>query len=99
VRVTTEAGPVLLAGLEIRFALGLPETLFTVVAGKEAGGSPVFTFYGRGWGHGVGLCQNGAFGMALAGKSAAEILSRYYPGTALVPFGTLSSAPPAPAVR
>ncbi|MFI5180711.1 MAG: SpoIID/LytB domain-containing protein [Thermoanaerobaculia bacterium] len=90
VRVTADAGPTLLAGLEIRFALGLPETLFTVVSGKEAGGGPVFTFYGRGWGHGVGLCQNGAFGMALAGRSAEEILSRYYPGTAIVPMASLS---------
>ncbi|HQR68070.1 MAG TPA: hypothetical protein PLB02_11805, partial [Thermoanaerobaculia bacterium] len=99
VRATTEAGPVVLAGLEIRFALGLPETLFTVVSGKDGSGAPVFTFYGRGWGHGVGLCQNGAFGMALAGKSAAEILARYYPSAELVSFGSLPSAAPAPAVR
>lgn len=34
---------------------------------------------GRGWGHGVGLCQYGAQGMARQGKSAQEILNRYYP--------------------
>jgi stage II sporulation protein D len=99
VRVTTDAGATFLAGLEIRFALGLPETLFSVVPGKEAGGAPVFTFYGRGWGHGVGLCQNGAFGMALAGRTSAEILARYYPGTEVVPIASLPSASGPPAVR
>lgn len=35
---------------------------------------------GRGFGHGVGLCQCGAEGMARKGKTAEEILSHYYPG-------------------
>lgn len=96
VRVTTDAGVPILAGLEIRFALGLPETLFSVVSGQEAGGASVFTFYGRGWGHGVGLCQNGAFGMALAGRTSAEILARYYPGTVIVPFPCLLPPPANP---
>lgn len=99
VRVTTDAGAIALTGLEIRFALGLPETLFTVVTGRSADGAPVFTFYGRGWGHGVGLCQTGAFGMALAGKTYAEILARYYPGTALVPFASLPTSPASGGVR
>lgn len=38
---------------------------------------------GRGFGHGVGMCQCGAEGMARQGKSAAEILSYYYPGSKL----------------
>ena len=40
-----------------------------------------FRFKGRGWGHGVGLCQEGACGMAQAGYNAKEILRKYYPGT------------------
>ena len=36
---------------------------------------------GRGYGHGVGLCQCGAQGMARQGKTADEILSYYYPGS------------------
>ncbi len=91
-RVVTDAGSFTLSGLEVRFALGLPETLFTLVAGKDAAGAPVFTFYGRGWGHGVGLCQTGAFGMALAGRTYREILARYYPGTLLVPLDALPAA-------
>jgi len=38
-------------------------------------------FTGEGWGHGVGLCQFGADGMARRGAGFREILSRYYPGT------------------
>ncbi len=38
------------------------------------------TFTGRGFGHGVGMCQWGARGMAEAGKSYRDILHFYYPG-------------------
>lgn len=41
----------------------------------------VLRFDGRGYGHGVGLCQAGATAMAAAGHSAAEVLSFYFPGT------------------
>jgi len=40
-------------------------------------------FDGRGHGHGVGLCQEGAAEMASEGKSAREILAFYFPGTAV----------------
>ena len=39
------------------------------------------TFYGRGYGHGVGMSQYGARGRALAGQDAATILAHYYQGT------------------
>ncbi len=38
------------------------------------------TFTGRGHGHGVGMCQWGAMGLAKAGFTADKILERYYPG-------------------
>jgi stage II sporulation protein D len=41
------------------------------------------TFYGRGYGHGVGLSQYGAQGRAADGQSAADILAHYYQGTSL----------------
>lgn len=44
------------------------------------------TFYGRGYGHGVGMSQYGARGRALAGQDAATILAHYYQGTTLVPI-------------
>ncbi len=39
---------------------------------------------GRGWGHGVGLCQTGAQGMARQGRTAEQILAHYYPGSQIV---------------
>lgn len=39
---------------------------------------------GRGWGHGVGMCQCGAEGMARQGKTAEQILSHYYPGSKIL---------------
>lgn len=45
---------------------------------KSAGG---FTFSGRGYGHGVGLCQDGAKGMAEAGKNYKKILANYFPSS------------------
>lgn len=47
---------------------------------KKPGG---FQFHGHGWGHGVGMCQWGAEGMARSGKDAVQILLHYYPGAAL----------------
>lgn len=44
-----------------------------------------FRFYaGRGYGHGVGMCQCGAEGMARDGKTYEEILSYYYPGSKIM---------------
>ena len=39
-----------------------------------------FFFHGRGWGHGVGLCQKGAAAMAAQGRSTQQILQQYFPG-------------------
>jgi len=39
---------------------------------------------GRGWGHGVGLCQIGAAVMGASGYGYREILEHYFPGAALV---------------
>lgn len=46
-------------------------------------GKPFFNIKGAGWGHGVGLCQIGALGMALAGYASMEILKHYYPDSKL----------------
>ena len=40
---------------------------------------------GRGWGHGVGMSQWGAYGYAKHGVAYDKILAHYYPGTALAP--------------
>ncbi len=88
--IATEKGSVTLSGFDIRQALELPELLFTVKKAAAADGSAEFVFIGRGWGHGVGLCQNGAYGMALGGAAFEDILKHYYPGIDVTAY------PPAP---
>ena len=54
----------------------IDSTLFTVRTSEEA-----IAFEGRGFGHGVGLCQRGARARAEQGHTLDSILSHYYPGT------------------
>ena len=71
----------MLNGYKVRGALGLRDTLYTLTRKHNPDGSVAsFTFRGRGYGHGIGLCQTGAFGMAKAGKNYEEILKTYYTG-------------------
>ncbi|HYY58787.1 MAG TPA: SpoIID/LytB domain-containing protein [Pyrinomonadaceae bacterium] len=70
-----------LRGGRIRSALGLREQLFVIERRyDETGRVTGFQLTGRGWGHGVGLCQVGAYGMARAGLSYDKILKAYYTG-------------------
>lgn len=48
-----------------------------------------WVFKGRGWGHGVGLCQWGALGMAIARKDYESILDFYYPGAVIRDLASL----------
>jgi stage II sporulation protein D len=67
--------------LRLRTLLGLRDSLFSFDIERNAQGDVlVITFYGRGWGHGVGMCQVGAYGMALDGAKYEEILKKYYKG-------------------
>lgn len=54
------------------------------IARDDTGAVQAIAFQGSGWGHGAGLCQIGALGMALSGRSHHEILSHYYPGCSFV---------------
>jgi len=65
-------------GLEFRTALDLKSTL---VSWTVKGSNMIFQV--RGYGHGVGMCQYGADGMARQGRTFQEILAYYYPGTRL----------------
>lgn len=68
-------------GLRIRRVLGLRDTLFVIDREYDPNGQiQAFVFTGRGWGHGVGLCQVGAYGLALSGANYREILKKYYHG-------------------
>jgi stage II sporulation protein D len=82
--VTGDDGRARLGRSQIRAALGLKEYLFVVDRETDARGQLVaFVFTGRGWGHGVGMCQTGAYGLAKEGYSSTAILQRYYAGVKL----------------
>jgi peptidoglycan hydrolase-like amidase len=67
--------------LRLRSLLGLRDSLFYFDEERNARGELIgMTFYGSGWGHGVGMCQVGAYGMALDGATYEEILKTYYTG-------------------
>jgi stage II sporulation protein D len=85
VRIRGTAGEHTIRGDAIRWRLGgLRSNLFTVEPKLGREGLPeYFVFTGGGWGHGVGLCQSGAAGMAAAGFTAEQILRHYYGGAPL----------------
>lgn len=62
-------------GTEFRSLLGLRSAKFSWLATAEG-----FWFTVQGYGHGVGLCQTGAQGMARQGYDYRQILAHYYPG-------------------
>jgi stage II sporulation protein D len=79
----------------VRLRLALPIALAVVTTTASAQpaqpatpGEAVFVVSGRGWGHGVGMSQYGAYGMASAGHTHDEILAHYYYGTELGRAGT-----------
>jgi stage II sporulation protein D len=73
-----------LRGGKIRSALRLNEQLF-VIEKRYGSGNQVasYTFTGRGWGHGVGMCQYGAYGLAKMGVKYDDIIKHYYTGVEL----------------
>jgi len=82
VEVEARGRKVSLTAADLRRRLGyarLPSLAFELRAARGE-----FVFEGRGHGHGAGLCQWGAAGLAREGKGYREILSHYYPGTDVV---------------
>lgn len=67
---------------DLRQRLGYGNLKSTVLERVETNGKDI-TFYGRGFGHGVGMCQWGTNRMAKEGFLASDILARYYPGSEL----------------
>jgi stage II sporulation protein D len=81
-RIFVEKGldPVVISAVELRKKIGwerLPSTLITGLSRNNGS----FVFEGRGYGHGVGMCQWSALQMARDGKKYKEILEFFYPGT------------------
>ncbi len=90
VRIIGSRGGFTIRGFPIRTALGIRENLFTIDRVRdEKGRVQSFIFSGKGWGHGVGLCQVGAYGMALRGKKYDQILAHYYTGASLTRGSTI----------
>ncbi len=90
--VETDRGIFAVRGNDIRYVLRetggeiLPSTYFSVEPEYRKGALSRVTLRGRGYGHGVGMCQWGAIGRARAGQSFRMILGTYYPGTTVGPL-------------
>jgi stage II sporulation protein D len=81
VTVKTDAGSFDMRGNAFRIAMNpekIRSTLWTHLKKRDGG---IYEFEGKGWGHGVGMCQWGAKGQAEHGRSYTDILSFYYPGS------------------
>ena len=64
--------------------LGVALGIFLAAASSAVASSvPTFVIKGHGWGHGVGMGQDGAYGYAKHGFTYTKILAHYYPGTAI----------------
>jgi stage II sporulation protein D len=92
ISVTTDRGNFVLRGNDIRYVLRQPggsllnSTDFSATIDRARDGAiSVLTLRGKGYGHGVGMCQSGAIGRARSGQDFRTILRTYYPGTAVGP--------------
>jgi stage II sporulation protein D len=81
-RVRTDLADREVSALDFRLAAG-PSRVRSTWWTSARMQSGTLRIEGRGWGHGVGMCQVGARGMALEGRDAASILGRYFPGASL----------------
>jgi stage II sporulation protein D len=73
VKVVGDRGNKVVTGSTLREALNLRSTLFNI-----SGNGNTFQISGRGFGHGIGLSQWGAYGLAQQGANYQQILSHYY---------------------
>ncbi len=80
-------------GLAVRWTLDVWDNLFWSEPAVGPDREPGWRFRGRGWGHGVGMCQAGTFGMAMRGAGYREILEHYYTG---IELGRLKPTPERP---
>jgi stage II sporulation protein D len=83
--ILTTTGTFSLKRGKIRSALRLREQLFVMDKSYASNGRVTsFSFTGRGWGHGIGMCQYGAYGFAKMGVKYGQIIKHYYTGIDLV---------------
>ena len=79
---TLRLGKTTITGKQARNLFGLRSTMFTI----EWNGNGI-VFHTKGYGHGVGMSQNGANGMAKHGSDYKEILLHYYTGVSIASYG------------
>jgi len=87
--VIADSGSFRVTGLTIRRILGIRDNLFEFLPQYSKGRLSTVTFVGKGWGHGVGMSQVGAFGLALEGWSYRQILKLYYKDVEIVQASSL----------
>ena len=91
--VQTDSGTYTLRANDIRFVLRDPKgailnsTFFSFTRETNGGEVSNLTVNGRGYGHGIGMCQWGAIGRARAGQNYRTILETYYQGTTIGRIG------------
>lgn len=79
------------SGVALRSAIGVNKLYSAWFTVRRDGDD--FVLEGRGYGHGVGMCQWGAAGLAKQGSDFRAILKRYYPGSKIQPLTALKSRP------
>ncbi len=83
-RITGTSGDFVMAAKDFRVWIGgdrMRSTLFKIAIRDD-----MAEFNGTGWGHGVGLCQWGALGQALLGRTHETILKFYYPAAEIISY-------------
>lgn len=89
---TLRLGKTKITGKQARNLFGLRSTMFTIEWTAKG-----IVFHVKGYGHGVGMSQNGANGMAKHGSDYREILFHYYTGVSIASYGADGiQATPAP---
>jgi stage II sporulation protein D len=78
IKVVGDRGAKVVSGSTLRDALNLRSTLFDISASGAT-----FQISGRGFGHGLGLSQWGAYGLAIQGVDYQQILSHFYQNATL----------------
>ncbi|MGC8867100.1 MAG: SpoIID/LytB domain-containing protein, partial [Elusimicrobiales bacterium] len=81
--ISTDKGNIRVEAKDLREFIGtfdIKSTFISKIEKRSLG----FKIYGRGWGHGIGLCQDGAKKMADLGFNYKKILEFYYPGSKIM---------------
>ncbi|MCX7913878.1 MAG: SpoIID/LytB domain-containing protein [Thermodesulfovibrionales bacterium] len=81
-KISTNTNELLYPAKDLRKDLGWDKLPSTHITGIDRDGD-YFLFQGKGYGHGVGMCQWSALQMAKDGKTYKEILAKFYPGALL----------------